>query len=222
GEDIISDEGDEGLPADEGDCCDCLPGGLLEEQVLERPRGGDGGEGDGDLLVLDLTGTEVEAVTADDELAQECGGVSRGSMGISSCLTCTDDRLGDAGAWRGRSGWDGSDVAGCRSQGASVPECRAAGVLNSSDWHEVSFVNSDGPWSAIRARLPITDEERSSVSIAVRVVTRDVDLLLGVEGVLKSRAVEEFVSHVDGGRKGSMQQEPSPRVREDKYRPLKC
>ncbi|EED82171.1 predicted protein [Postia placenta Mad-698-R] len=128
GEDIIGDEGDEGLPADEGDCCDCPPGGLLEERVLERPRGGDG----------------------------------------------------------------------------------------------ASFVSSDGPWSAIRARLPITDEERSSVSAAVWVVTRDVDLLLGVEGVLKSRAVEEFVSHVDGGRKGSMQQEPKPRVREDKYRPLKC
>ncbi|EED84238.1 predicted protein [Postia placenta Mad-698-R] len=99
---------------------------------------------------------------------------------------------------------------------------RAAGVLDSSDWHVVSFVGSDGPWSAVRARLPITDEERSSVSIAFRIVVRDVNLLLGVEGVLKSRAVKEFVSHVDGGRKGSMQQEPKPRVREDKYRPLKC
>ncbi|OSX55922.1 hypothetical protein POSPLADRAFT_1162156, partial [Postia placenta MAD-698-R-SB12] len=64
------------------------------------------------------------------------------------------------------------------------------------------FVNSDGPWSAIRARLPITDEERRSVFAALWIVTRDVDLILGVEGVLKSRAVEEFVSHVDGGRKG--------------------
>ncbi|OSX57481.1 hypothetical protein POSPLADRAFT_1156597, partial [Postia placenta MAD-698-R-SB12] len=110
--------------------------------------------------------------------------------------------LGNAGAWRGRSGWDGSDVARCRSRGASVPECRAAGVLDPSDWYEVPFVNSDGPWSAIRARLPITDEERRSVFAALWVVTRDVDLILGVEGVLKSRAVEEFVSHVDGGRKG--------------------
>ncbi|OSX58045.1 hypothetical protein POSPLADRAFT_1155186, partial [Postia placenta MAD-698-R-SB12] len=66
------------------------------------------------------------------------------------------------------------------------------------------------------------------VFIAFWVVTRDVDLLLGVEGVLKSRAVEEFVSHGSRFTWGpvlllaSMQQEPKPRVREDKYRPLKC
>ncbi|OSX67977.1 hypothetical protein POSPLADRAFT_1129807 [Postia placenta MAD-698-R-SB12] len=80
-------------------------------------------------------------------------------------------------------------------------------MLDPSDWYEVSFVNSDGPWGAIRARLSITDEERSFVSVAFRVVTRDVDLLLGVEGVLKSRVVEEFVSHGDGGRKGRVERQ---------------
>ncbi|EED77787.1 predicted protein [Postia placenta Mad-698-R] len=71
------------------------------------------------------------------------------------------------------------------------------------------------------------------VAVAVWVVARDVDLLLGVEGVLKLRAVEELVSHGDEGEEGeftwgpvlllaSMQQEPKPRVREDKYCPLKC
>ncbi|OSX56922.1 hypothetical protein POSPLADRAFT_1158112, partial [Postia placenta MAD-698-R-SB12] len=140
------------------DCCDCPPGGLLEERVLERPLGGDGGWG----------------------------------MRVP-----------------GEAGRDGTGVT-WRDVDLEVPAYR------------MPFVNSDGPWSAIRARLPITDEERRSVFAALWVVTRDVDLILGVEGVLKSRAVEEFVSHVDGGRKGSMQQEPKPRVREDKYRPLKC
>ncbi|EED83402.1 predicted protein [Postia placenta Mad-698-R] len=158
GEDIIGDEGDEGLPADGGNCCDCPPGGLREERVLERPRSGDGGW----------------------------------EMRVP----------GEAGRDGARVTWQDVDL--------EVPV------------YQTPFIGSDGPWSAIRARLPITDEERSSVSAAVWVVTRDVDLLLGVEGVLKSRAVEEFVSHGDGGRKGSMQQEPKPHVREDKYRPLKC
>ncbi|OSX61024.1 hypothetical protein POSPLADRAFT_1146063 [Postia placenta MAD-698-R-SB12] len=114
GDDITSDEGDGGLPAGEDGCCDCPPGELREERVLEQPRGGDSGGGDGGM----------------------------------------------------------------------------------------SFVGSDGPRSAIRARLPITNEERSSGSVALWVVVGDVDLLLGVECVLESRAVEEFVSHGDGGGKG--------------------
>ncbi|EED82923.1 predicted protein [Postia placenta Mad-698-R] len=210
GEDITNDEGDGGLPAGGDGCCDCPPGELREERMLEWPRGGDGGGGDGGSPVAGLhtTGTGVEEGTADDELAQEYDGVSRGSA------------LG--GAWRGRSGWDGSNMARGGSRGASVSKGWAAGVLDSSDWHVAPFVGSDGPRSTIRARLSVTDEEGSSIPIAFGVVVGDVDLLLGVEGVLDSRAVKEFVSHGDGGRKGSMQQEPSPRIREDKYRPLKC
>ncbi|EED82838.1 predicted protein [Postia placenta Mad-698-R] len=80
GEDITGDEGDRGLPAGEDGCCDCPPGELREERVLVRPRGGDGGEGDGGSpgAGLHKIGTEGEAVTTDDELAQECGGVSLG------------------------------------------------------------------------------------------------------------------------------------------------
>ncbi|EED81365.1 predicted protein [Postia placenta Mad-698-R] len=206
GEDIIGDEGDEGLPADEGDCCDCPPGGLLEERVLERPRGGDGGEN-----AAECRGARSwEAFPA--AAPGRAGGSLEGSLKavrLPQFLEGDGDLLALDLYWR--------QVGGCGSRGASVPECRAAGVLDSSDWYEVPFVNSDGPWSAIRARLPITDEERRSVSAALWVVTRDVDLILGVEGVLKSRAVEEFVSHVDGGRKGSMQQEPKPRLWE--FRP---
>ncbi|EED78254.1 predicted protein [Postia placenta Mad-698-R] len=54
------------------------------------------------------------------------------------------------------------------------------------------------------------------VSVAFRIVARDVDLLLGVEGVLKSRAVEDFVSHGDGGRKGSMLTQSRGPLSEDK------
>ncbi|EED78867.1 predicted protein [Postia placenta Mad-698-R] len=145
GDDITGDEGDGGLPAGEGGCCDCPPGELREERVLEWPRGGDGGGGDG--------GT--------------------------------------------------------------------------------SFVGSDGPQSATRAWLLVTMEEQSFGSVTLWVIAGDVNLLLGVECMLELRAVEEFVSHSDGGKEGefmwgpvlllaSMQQEPSPCIHEDKYRPLKC
>ncbi|OSX61474.1 hypothetical protein POSPLADRAFT_1145007 [Postia placenta MAD-698-R-SB12] len=195
GEDIIGDEGDEGLPADEGDCCDCPPGGLLEERVLERPRGGDGGE-------AGCARWSVRSWSVRSMLTRPRGPVSqRGCVSGARAVPCAAAPSNLIAPY----------------QLVTVPECRAAGVLDSSDWYEVPFVNSDGPWSAIRARLPITDEERRSVSAALWVVTRDVDLILGVEGVLKSRAVEEFVSHVDGGRKGSMQQEPKPRLWE--FRP---
>ncbi|KAF9803465.1 hypothetical protein IEO21_09684 [Rhodonia placenta] len=90
-------------------------------------------------------------------------------------------------------------------------------MLDSSDWHVAPFFGSDGSRSAIRARLSITDEEWSFRSVALWVVAGDVDLLLGVKCMLKSRAVKEFVSHGDGGKEGSMQQEPKPRVRE--FRP---
>ncbi|EED82423.1 predicted protein [Postia placenta Mad-698-R] len=76
--------------------------------------------------------------------------------------------------------------------------CQRTGVRGR--W--VSFLGSDGLWSVIRAWLSITNEEWSFGSVALWVVVGDVDLLLGVECVLKSRAVEEFVSHGDGGRKG--------------------
>ncbi|KAF9800884.1 hypothetical protein IEO21_10267 [Rhodonia placenta] len=88
--------------------------------------------------------------------------------------------------------------------------------------YRTPFFGSDGPWGAIRAQLSITNEEWSSGSVALWVVVGDVDLLLCVERMLESRAVEEFVSHSDGGKEASMQQEPKPHVCEDKYRPLKC
>ncbi|KAF9800353.1 hypothetical protein IEO21_10378 [Rhodonia placenta] len=46
GDDINGDKGDGGLPTGKDGYCDCPPGELREEQVLERPRSGDGGGGD--------------------------------------------------------------------------------------------------------------------------------------------------------------------------------
>ncbi|KAF9793831.1 hypothetical protein IEO21_11238 [Rhodonia placenta] len=63
---------------------------------------------------------------------------------------------------------------------------------------------------AIRARLCLTGKYESGRTVS----DVDVDEVLGVEGVNKALTC----SH-DGGKKG---EEPKPRIREDKYRPLKC
>ncbi|EED81899.1 predicted protein [Postia placenta Mad-698-R] len=118
-------------------------------------------------------------------------------------------QLGNAGARGCGLGWDGSDMARSRSRCASIPECGAAGVLDLSDWHVASFLGSDGPWSAIRAWLSITNEEWSFGSVALWVGAGDVELFLCVERVLESRAVEEFVSHGDGGKEGERKGKPN-------------
>ncbi|OSX58868.1 hypothetical protein POSPLADRAFT_1151910 [Postia placenta MAD-698-R-SB12] len=75
-------------------------------------------------------------------------------------------------------------------------------MLDSSDWCVASFVCSDRLRSVVRARLSVTDEERSFRSVVVWVIVQDVNLFLCVKHVLETRAVKEFISHGDGGRKG--------------------
>ncbi|OSX55911.1 hypothetical protein POSPLADRAFT_1162250 [Postia placenta MAD-698-R-SB12] len=229
GEDLTGDEGDGGLPAGEDSCCDCPPGELREEQVLAWPRGGDGGEGDGGSPGAGRSKNAVECHWARSWEAfltaapGRAGGSLEGSLEavrLPQFLEGDGDLLALDLYWR--------QVGGCGhlerqvKMGQDVPKGWAAGVLDSSDWHVMPFVGSDGPRSMIRARLSITDEEGSSIPVAFGVVAGDVDLLLGVEGMLNSRAVEEFVSHGDGGEEGEVRQEPKPRVREDKYHPLKA
>ncbi|KAF9809448.1 hypothetical protein IEO21_07374 [Rhodonia placenta] len=124
-------------------------------------------------------------------------------IGISSCLTCTGNSLGKA-----RAGRDSTGVPRCGSR--CVGTAGTKRMLGPFDGLIVLVILLNRSRRAIRARLCLAGENESGRTVN----DVDVDEVLGVKGVNKALTR----SH-DGG---SMQQEPRLRVREDKYRPLKC
>ncbi|KAF9797106.1 hypothetical protein IEO21_10907 [Rhodonia placenta] len=123
---------------------------------------------------------------------------------IFSCLTCTGDSLREA-----RAGRDSAGVPGCGA--GCVGTAGTERMLDPSDGLVTLVVLIDRSRRAIWTRLLFTGEDEGGGTFS----EIDVEEVLGVEGVNKA-----LTGSHDGREEG--EQEPSTRVREDKYRPLKC